>query len=111
MKGADRSMTKKKKRIKKPIRYLCLFLICALLIAGIVYFTLGANKQIRTTFSLRADLKVYEEQLKALEAERDSLMNQKEKLTDENYVSNVARGKYLFSKDNEQIYYFPPLED
>ncbi len=111
MKGADGFMTKKKKRIRKPIRYIGLFLFCAFLIACIVYFTLGTNKQIRTTFSLRADLKIYEEQLKALEAERDSLKNQKEKLTDENYVSNVARGKYLFSKDNEQIYYFPPLED
>ena len=102
---------KKKKKLKKPIRLFGLFVVCALLIALTVYFTLSANKEIRTTFSLRADLKVYEEQLKALEAERDSLVNQKEKLTDENYVSNVARGKYLFSKDNEQIYYFPPLED
>lgn len=102
---------KKKKKLKKPIRLFGLFVVCALLIAATVYFTLSANKEIRTTFSLRADLKVYEEQLKALEAERDSLVNQKEKLTDENYVSNVARGKYLFSKDNEQIYYFPPLED
>ena len=104
-------MAKSKKRLKKPLRYLILFGICAFLIAGIVYFVLSANREIRTTFSLRADLKESEEQLKALEAERDSLVNQKEKLTDENYVSNVARGKYLFSKDNEQIYYFPPLED
>ena len=102
---------KKKKKLKKPIRLFGLFVFCAVLIAFTVYFALNANREIRTTFSLRADLKIYEEQLKALEAERDSLVNQKEKLTDENYVSNVARGKYLFSKDNEQIYYFPPLED
>ncbi|MBO4218677.1 MAG: septum formation initiator family protein [Erysipelotrichaceae bacterium] len=102
---------KKKKKLKKPIRLFGLFVFCAVLIAFTVYFALSANREIRTTFSLRADLKIYEEQLKALEAERDSLVNQKEKLTDENYVSNVARGKYLFSKDNEQIYYFPPLED
>ncbi|MBQ6655224.1 MAG: septum formation initiator family protein [Erysipelotrichaceae bacterium] len=104
-------MPKKKKRLKKSLRYTILFVICAAMIAGIIYFVMNANREIRTTFSLRADLKVYEEQLKALEAERDSLVNQKEKLTDENYVSNVARGKYLFSKDNEQIYYFPPLDD
>ena len=104
-------MPKKKKRLKKSLRYTILFVICAAMIAGIIYFVMNANREIRTTFSLRADLKVYEEQLKALEAERDSLVNQKETLTDENYVSNVARGKYLFSKDNEQIYYFPPLDD
>ena len=36
---------------------------------------------------------------------------QKEKLTDENYVSSVARGKYLITKENEQIYVLPPLTE
>ena len=50
-------------------------------------------------------------ELVALQAEKESLLNQKEKLSDVNYISSVARGKYLISTSNEQIYVLPSLDE
>ena len=103
---------KKKRKLKKSVTQIVFtVLICSAMIAGIVFFVFNIQKEVKTTFSLKADIKEAEDQLAALEAERDMLMNQKEKLTDENYVSSVARGKYLIFKENEQIYYLPPLDN
>lgn len=103
---------KKKKRLKKSLGQKAVsWVLIALMVAGIVFFAVNINKEVRTTFSLLADLNESQAELQALEKEKELLQAQKEKLTDENYVSSVARGKYLIFKENEQIYYLPPLED
>ncbi|MGI6510545.1 MAG: FtsB family cell division protein [Erysipelotrichaceae bacterium] len=103
----------KKKKVKKlnPLGKLVRFLgllIVAVLMVGMYY---QITKEIKTTFSLRGDIKESEKEIARLEAEKESLELQKEKLTDENYVSSVARGKYLITKENEQIYVLPPLTE
>ena len=87
------------------------FFISVLMICGMIYMYYQMTREIKTTFSLLSDVKESEKELAQLEAEKESLELQKEKLTDENYVSSVARGKYLITKENEQIYVLPPLTE
>lgn len=81
------------------------------MIGIMIYMYYQMTREIKTTFSLLSDVRESERELAQLEAEKESLELQKEKLTDENYVSSVARGKYLITKENEQIYVLPPLTE
>jgi cell division protein DivIC len=106
-------MKMKKKKVKKGNllgKFLRVF-ISVLMICGMIYMYYQMTREIKTTFSLLSDVKESEKELAQLEAEKESLELQKEKLTDENYVSSVARGKYLITKENEQIYVLPPLTE
>ena len=47
------------------------------------------------------------EQLAILEAENATLIQRRDKLEDPNYVETYARGEYMFSKDDEKIFYLP----
>ncbi len=98
---------KKLSPLGKILRALGFLVIVALMVG--MYFQMA--KEIKTTFSLRGDIIESEKEIARLEAEKESLQLQKEKLTDENYVSSVARGKYLITKENEQIYVLPPLTE
>ena len=99
----------KKRRLKKGA--LAKLIIGTLMIGGIIFFVVQINKEVNTTFSLLADLRDAEEQLKQLQQEKEYLINQKEKLNDENYIESVARGKYLITKEGEQVFVLPPLGD
>ncbi|NLZ75043.1 MAG: septum formation initiator family protein [Erysipelotrichia bacterium] len=103
----------KKKTVKKsnPLGKFLRFLISVLMIGIMIYMYYQMTREIKTTFSLLSDVRESERELAQLEAEKESLELQKEKLTDENYVSSVARGKYLITKENEQIYVLPPLTE
>ena len=81
------------------------------MIGIMIYMYYQMTREIKTTFSLLSDVSELQRELPQLEAEKESLKLQKEKLTDENYVSSVARGKYLITKENEQIYVLPPLTE
>ncbi len=98
---------KKLNPLGKFVRFLGLVLVAFLMVG--MYYQMA--KEIKTTFSLRGDIIESEKEIARLEAEKESLELQKEKLTDENYVSSVARGKYLITKENEQIYVLPPLTE
>ena len=104
-------MEKKKTKKSKPLGKFIKFLISVLMIFVMIYMYYQMTKEIKTTFSLLRDVKESEKEIAKLEAEKESLELQKEKLTDENYVSSVARGKYLITKENEQIYVLPPLTE
>ncbi|HPW53782.1 MAG TPA: septum formation initiator family protein [Erysipelotrichaceae bacterium] len=104
-------MTKRKVKKSNPLGKLIKLLLATAMIAAIVYMYFQMYKEVKTTFSLRGDVKESEKEIAKLEAEKESLETQKEKLTDENYVSAVARGKYLITKENEQIYVLPPLTE
>ena len=103
---------KTKKKFKKSAgRTILTWLVSLLMIGGVVFFAISINKEVKTTFSLSAELAEVKAELEALEKEKEELTIRREKLTDENYISSVARGKYLIFKENEQVYYLPPLDN
>lgn len=66
---------------------------------------------IKTTFELKNEIKESKEIIDELMAEEEDLTSEKEKLQDPEYVKRLARGKYSWSKDGEQIFILPDSEE
>jgi len=102
-------MVEKKKKSKTGLLLKSIFGGFLLLVS--IYFWTQIFQDVQTNKLLRIELGEAEAELEALKNEKSSLQNQKEKLSDVNYISSVARGKYLISTSNEQIYVLPSLDD
>lgn len=97
---------KKRKRMTPFSKFLC--------IVGIVaacFLSWQACKEVYTTFTLKRQLAEVEEQLRKVQDENAYLTSEKEKLQDPDYVASYARGNYLLSKNDEQIFYLPENAD
>ncbi|MGN1398554.1 MAG: septum formation initiator family protein [Erysipelotrichaceae bacterium] len=99
---------KTKKAIKKTI--LNCFAV-SLMILMCFFFWKNIAKEVNTTFELKAAVNETKNELDSLLAEKDHLENEKEKLLDDNYVSSVARGKYLITMGDEQVYSLPEINE
>ncbi|MBQ1289548.1 MAG: septum formation initiator family protein [Erysipelotrichaceae bacterium] len=98
--------TKKKKRSRIiPKLIACLMLVVA------IYLFVGVGQQIFTTLKLQRQKELVEAELKILEEENASLVAQKTKLEDPNYIETYARGEYMFSKDDEKVFYLPSASE
>jgi cell division protein DivIC len=100
--------TKKKKRRKLTpiVRLLCLVMI------GVSCFLLYlVGGEVVTTMKLSKQLEEVKEKLQEVQDENKYLMDEQKKLQDPDYVENYARGNYMLSKDEEQIFYFPEDSD
>ena len=96
-------MSTKKRRRSKVVPKL----IACVLLAVAIYLFVGVGRQIFTTLRLQRQKDLVEAELKALEEENASLVAQKTKLEDPNYVTTYARGEYMFSKGDEKVFYLP----
>ncbi|MBR0138403.1 MAG: septum formation initiator family protein [Erysipelotrichaceae bacterium] len=101
-------MAKKKRKLGLNIASVIIVLICTV---AFLYMLKILSQDVKTTFSLKADLK-------EAEAERDALLREKEKLTDhieklsnDDYVIAYARGEYLLTREGEQIFKLPKIEN
>ena len=98
---------KKKKRKLAPItKFMCLILV---LMSCYMLYSVG--REIYTTFRLHKELSEVELKLQEVQDENMYLLEEQEKLQDPDYVENYARGNYMLSKDEEQIFYFPEDSD
>lgn len=100
--------SKPKKKRMKPI---FTFLICIVLLGASVFFIYNTIKEGVTTYTLQVDISQAKKELEALQAENESLADQKEKLQDTNYVENYARGEFMITKEGEQVYHLPATEN
>ena len=98
-----KKMSTKKRRRSKVVPKL----IACVLLAVAIYLFVGVGQQIFTTLRLKRQKDLVEAELKALEEENASLVAQKTKLEDPNYIETYARGEYMFSKDDEKVFYLP----
>lgn len=64
-------------------------------------------EEVLDTVQLSRSIKEVETQLQVLEAENETLAQQKAKLQDPEYVKSYARATYMLTKEGEQIYYLP----
>ncbi len=94
---------KTKRRPKKIITKL----ISIVVVCVAIYLFIGVGKELYTTLSLKKQAEEVAEQLAILEAENATLIQRRDKLEDPNYVETYARGEYMFSKDDEKIFYLP----
>ncbi|MFI3283571.1 MAG: septum formation initiator family protein [Erysipelotrichaceae bacterium] len=96
-------MAKEKRKLKKTVTKL----IALCFFAGSGWLIYQVYLEVMTTIALKEEKVLVEEELAIIEKENESLISQKTKLEDEDYVQSYARGNYLFSKEGEQIYYLP----
>ena len=83
-----------------------------LFLLGVILFLLvQVIGQARTYFSLKSQLADAKEKLQKVKDENNQLNSEKEKLQDPDYVASYARGNYLLSKNDEQIFYLPENAD
>ncbi len=85
-----------------------LFLSAAVLATG--YF-LGSNiADVYTLIALKSEIRANEARLEEVSAQKEELETTKKNLTNPDYIEYLARGKYLVTKDGEQIFKFPAIE-
>ncbi len=95
-------MTRKKRKndiVRKLIGVVCLS------VAIILFLNIG--KQVLLMVELRQKKALVEEELNSLREENEALTSTKSKLEDPNYVQTYARGEYMFSKNDEKVFYLP----
>lgn len=83
-------------------RFLC---IVAIALSGILLFQVG--KEVYTTITLKEQLAEVQAKLQEVQDENARLTSERQKLEDPDYVASYARGTYLLSKGDEQIFYLP----
>lgn len=95
-----------KKTRRKP-RKIVTKSISIIVIIVAIYMFIGVGKEVYTTLQLQRQASEVQDQLKILQDENASLIQKKSKLEDPNYVETYARGEYMFSKEDEKIFYLP----
>lgn len=95
-----------KKKMKPMIRLLNIVLI---VVAGFLIFNVG--KEVYTSMKLKKQIADAQLKLQKVQDENSYLKSEKEKLEDPDYVASYARGNYLLSKKDEQIFYLPEKSD
>lgn len=101
--------TKKKAAKRKMTPFLKL--LCFVLIGVSAFLLYRVVLEVITTITLKQQLAVVEERYQEVLDENEYLTREREKLEDPDYVASYARGNYLLSKDDEQIFYLPEDED
>lgn len=93
-------MKKKKRVVKKGIRYLLITIVFMCVSAFFIYNIFSVLTQINNKFVEEKDLKADISNLKQTEKDlNDSII----KLKDPDYAARYAREKYLYSKDGEKV--------
>ena len=109
MSEQKKTVKKKKKQKRKMTPFLRL--ICYLIIAASVFLLVEVAKEIYTTVELRKQLAEVQQKYQEVQDESAYLLQEREKLTDPDYVQSYARGNYMLSREGEQIFYLPANED
>jgi Septum formation initiator len=108
--GTPKTVQKRRKK-KKKANIFVRIIICLICLAGTGFFAYQIFNEGMRTYTLTVDINDSKEQIENLKKENASLVDQKEKLQDVNYVKNLARGEFLLSKDGEQIFHLPKIEE
>lgn len=108
-KTAEEKKTRKKASKRKMTPFLKL--LCFVLIGVSVFLLYRVIREVITTITLRRQLAEVEVRYQEVLDENEYLTREREKLEDPDYVASYARGNYLLSKDDEQIFYLPEDEN
>ena len=97
-----KTAVKKKKKMTPFLKLVC---FVAIAVSGVLLFEVG--KEVYTTITLKEQLAEVQEKLQEVQDENAKLTSDRAKLEDPDYVASYARGTYLLSKGDEQIFYLP----
>lgn len=93
---------------KKNLRKIVLSLV---LIGFGVCFLIDSFKIVQTKNELKDSISEKKETKKSLVAKKKELEQEKKNYTNPEYIEYIARGKYLVTKDGEQVFVFPSNDE
>lgn len=104
----DAYLERQKRRRKRLMRRLVLFLTIAMLVMGtMVTYHL---KQRDVQAEKKQEYEEMQDKLTSLEKHEDQLSDEIDLLNDDEYVLDIARTNYFFSKEGELIFKIPDEE-
>lgn len=71
------------------------------------FLIMGGLQQLSMTHELKSSIVQKEKGKKELSSKKKELEKAKQNLTNPDYVEYIARGKYLVTKEGEQVFKFP----
>lgn len=101
-------MQQQRKRRRRR-RRLSPLISAGLLAGGAALFWAGFG-DVQNLLDIRADLASDHKKAAELEKRQQELEQVKENLDNPDYIEYIARGKYLVSKEGEQVFKFPSIE-
>ena len=93
----------KKKKKKSPIKR---FFVYSILLGLSCYMLYCGFKELETTAQIRLSMEDNKKESQALDERKEELEETKENLENPDYIEYLARGKYLVTKDGEQVFKF-----
>ncbi|MGL5541530.1 MAG: FtsB family cell division protein [Erysipelotrichaceae bacterium] len=102
-------MTTKKKKVQSKHYVRAIMKLSAM--ALIVFFGMQIVNDLGTTLQLQKEKKDAQEVVAMLEVQKSTLSEELQKLEDPEYVKRYARGKYMVTKDGEQVFKLPSKGD
>lgn len=94
-----------KKGKKRNNRFKKLVVYSALLFTSVYMFWCGF-KELETTAQIRLSMENNKKESQALDERKEELEETKNNLENPDYIEYLARGKYLVTKDGEQVFKF-----
>ena len=92
-------MKARQKNVRKVIA------IALILVA--IYLLTGVVTQVYQTIKLEKEKEKIRQELEILKEENTKLLANKKKFEDPNYIVTYAHGAYMFSKEDESVFYLP----
>lgn len=93
-------MKGKRKKVQHFFVYIAMLVMSGFLI-------MGGLQQLSMTHELKSSIVQKEKAKKELSSKKKELEKAKQNLTNPDYVEYIARGKYLVTKEGEQVFKFP----
>lgn len=93
-------MKGKRKKVQHFFVYIAMLVMSGFLI-------MGGLQQLSMTHELKSSIVQKEKEEKELSSKKKELEKAKQNLTNPDYVEYIARGKYLVTKEGEQVFKFP----
>ena len=93
---------------RKKVQHFFVYIIM-LVMSG--FLIMGGMRQLAMTYELKASINQKQKEKKALSTKKKELEKTKQNLTNPDYVEYIARGKYLVTKEGEQVFKFPSKDN
>ena len=75
------------------------------------FLIVGGMRQLAMTHELKSSIVQKKKEKKELSSKKKELEKAKQNLTNPDYVEYIARGKYLVTKEGEQVFKFPSKDN
>ena len=93
---------------RKKVQHFFVYIIM-LVMSG--FLIMGGIRQLAMTYELKASINQKQKEKKDLSTKKKELEKTKRNLTNPEYVEYIVRGKYLVTKEGEQVFKFPSKDN